>query len=66
MAIHPSHIPVINEVSSPGQDELARHARLLATVEEAQTNGPGEPEELKGRRVDRPVGKSVDRPVERG
>lgn len=39
MAIHPSHIPVINEVSSPGPDELARHARLLATVEEAQTNG---------------------------
>ncbi|MEU9785606.1 hypothetical protein AB0H92_32385 [Streptomyces phaeochromogenes] len=39
MAIHPSHIPVINEVFSPGPDELARHARLLATAEEAQTNG---------------------------
>ncbi|WP_151481816.1 HpcH/HpaI aldolase/citrate lyase family protein [Streptomyces albicerus] len=41
MAIHPSHIPVINEVFSPDPDELARYARLLATVEAAQTNGQG-------------------------
>jgi citrate lyase subunit beta / citryl-CoA lyase len=41
MAIHPSHIPVINEVFSPTPDELARCARLIATVEAAQTNGTG-------------------------
>ncbi|WDT52763.1 HpcH/HpaI aldolase/citrate lyase family protein [Streptomyces sp. G7(2002)] len=41
MAIHPSHISVINEVFSPGPDELARCARLIAAVEEAQANGAG-------------------------
>ncbi|MGY5079541.1 HpcH/HpaI aldolase/citrate lyase family protein [Streptomyces nigrescens] len=41
MAIHPSHISVINEVFSPGADELARCARLIAAVEEAQANGAG-------------------------
>ncbi|MFJ3952411.1 HpcH/HpaI aldolase/citrate lyase family protein [Streptomyces libani] len=41
MAIHPSHISVINEVFSPGSDELARCARLIAAVEEAQANGAG-------------------------
>ncbi|MFE7784115.1 HpcH/HpaI aldolase/citrate lyase family protein [Streptomyces nigrescens] len=41
MAIHPSHISVINEVFSPGPDELARCARLIAALEEAQANGAG-------------------------
>ncbi|MFF3544762.1 HpcH/HpaI aldolase/citrate lyase family protein [Streptomyces platensis] len=41
MAIHPSHISVINEVFSPGPDELARCARLIAAVEAAQANGAG-------------------------
>jgi citrate lyase subunit beta/citryl-CoA lyase len=41
MAIHPSHIPVINEAFSPGPDDLARYARLIATVEEAQARGAG-------------------------
>ncbi|GAA2643847.1 CoA ester lyase [Streptomyces vastus] len=41
MAIHPSHIPVINDAFSPGPEELARYARLVATVEQAQARGQG-------------------------
>jgi citrate lyase subunit beta/citryl-CoA lyase len=41
MAIHPSHVPVINEVFSPGADELARAERLIAAVREAQAQGAG-------------------------
>ncbi|MBO8195647.1 CoA ester lyase [Streptomyces oryzae] len=41
MAIHPSHIPVINAVFSPTPEELDRAARLLATVQEARTRGAG-------------------------
>lgn len=41
MAIHPSHVPVINEVFSPGPAELARSARLIAAVEAAQGDGTG-------------------------
>ncbi|WP_433438920.1 HpcH/HpaI aldolase/citrate lyase family protein [Nonomuraea sp. CA-141351] len=41
MAIHPSHIPVINEAFSPSPDELARYARLIEAVEAAQAAGAG-------------------------
>ncbi|MDX3519989.1 CoA ester lyase [Streptomyces scabiei] len=41
MAIHPSHVPVINEVFSPGPAELARCAELIAAVEAAQGDGRG-------------------------
>ncbi|NGO06487.1 CoA ester lyase [Streptomyces sp. HC44] len=41
MAVHPSHVPVINDVFSPGPDELARCARLIAAVEQAQAQGRG-------------------------
>ncbi|PZG08651.1 HpcH/HpaI aldolase/citrate lyase family protein [Nonomuraea aridisoli] len=41
MAIHPSHVPVINEVFSPGAEELARCRRMIAAVEEAQARGAG-------------------------
>lgn len=41
MAIHPSHVPVINEVFSPSSEELTRYARLLAAVEQAQAHGDG-------------------------
>ena len=41
MAIHPCHVPVINEVFSPGPDELARCAELIAAVEAAQREGTG-------------------------
>ncbi|MGI5283284.1 HpcH/HpaI aldolase/citrate lyase family protein [Nonomuraea polychroma] len=41
VAIHPSHVPLINEVFSPGSDELDRCARLVAAVEAAQASGSG-------------------------
>ena len=41
MAIHPSHVPIINETFSPDPDELARYTRLIAAVEQAQANGDG-------------------------
>ncbi|MEU0073927.1 CoA ester lyase [Streptomyces sp. NPDC006332] len=41
MAIHPSHVPVLNEVFSPSPAELARAARLIAAVEQAQERGEG-------------------------
>ncbi|WP_231976083.1 HpcH/HpaI aldolase/citrate lyase family protein [Streptomyces sp. 3214.6] len=41
MAIHPSHVPVINQVFSPSPDELDRCAELIAAVEAAQEDGRG-------------------------
>ncbi|WP_309237945.1 CoA ester lyase [Streptomyces albidus (ex Kaewkla and Franco 2022)] len=41
VAVHPSHVPVINEVFSPGPDELARCARLIEAVRDAQSRGAG-------------------------
>ncbi|MFE6166172.1 HpcH/HpaI aldolase/citrate lyase family protein [Streptomyces sp. NPDC056486] len=41
MAIHPSHVPVINEVFAPGADELTRARELIAAVEAAQARGTG-------------------------
>ncbi|SDQ16753.1 citrate lyase subunit beta / citryl-CoA lyase [Actinopolyspora saharensis] len=41
MAIHPSHVPIINEVFSPSPEELARWERLVATVEQARSRGEG-------------------------
>jgi citrate lyase subunit beta/citryl-CoA lyase len=49
--IHPSHVAVVNEVFSPGPDELARCARLIAAVEEAQARGAGAVR-FEGRMVD--------------
>ncbi|MEV7089381.1 aldolase/citrate lyase family protein [Streptomyces sp. NPDC093085] len=41
MAIHPSHVAVINEVFSPRPAELDRAARLIAAVAEARARGAG-------------------------
>ncbi|MEW2116125.1 CoA ester lyase [Streptomyces sp. NPDC005474] len=41
LAIHPSHVPVINEVFTPDAAELARCAGLIAAVEAAQRAGTG-------------------------
>lgn len=41
MAVHPSHVPVINEVFSPDAGELARAERLIAAVRQAQAQGAG-------------------------
>ncbi|ANS63349.1 citryl-CoA lyase [Streptomyces lincolnensis] len=49
--IHPSHVPVVNGVFTPGPDELARHQRLIAAVERAQAEGAGAVR-FEGRMVD--------------
>ena len=64
MAIHPSHVPVINEVFSPGPDELARCARLLAAVEAAQADGRGAVA-FEGAMVDEAMAATARRMLER-
>jgi citrate lyase subunit beta/citryl-CoA lyase len=41
MAVHPSHVAVINDVFSPSPEEIARYERLVAAVSEAQARGAG-------------------------
>lgn len=41
VAIHPAHVPIINDVFSPDSEELARWERLIAAVEQAQACGEG-------------------------
>lgn len=49
--IHPSHVGVVNDVFSPGEAELDRHARLIASVEKARAEGVGAIR-FEGRMVD--------------
>lgn len=51
MAVHPSHVPVINEVFSADADELARAERLIAAVRQGQAQGAGAVT-FEGRMVD--------------
>ncbi|MBS1882220.1 MAG: CoA ester lyase [Actinobacteria bacterium] len=37
--IHPSHVPVVNDVFAPGEDELDRDRRLIEAMEEAERSG---------------------------
>lgn len=41
IAIHPSHVPVINEVFTPSDSEIEYHEALLATMTEAIARGDG-------------------------
>jgi citrate lyase subunit beta / citryl-CoA lyase len=41
MAIHPTHIPVINEVFTPTSEEIERWQEVIRTMREAQANGIG-------------------------
>jgi citrate lyase subunit beta/citryl-CoA lyase len=41
IVIHPSHVPVVNEVFTPTDDEVEYHERLVAFVEEATAAGHG-------------------------
>jgi citrate lyase subunit beta/citryl-CoA lyase len=64
MAIHPSHVPVINEVFSPGPAELARCAELVAAVEAAQKDGAGAVT-FRGEMVDEAMALTARRTLER-
>ena len=39
--IHPSHVPVVHEVYTPTDEEVAYHEELVATVEKAVAEGHG-------------------------
>ncbi|WP_341229071.1 CoA ester lyase [Nocardioides salarius] len=39
--IHPSHVPVVHEVFTPSDDEVAYHEDLVATMEKAVAEGQG-------------------------
>ncbi|WP_101523544.1 MULTISPECIES: CoA ester lyase [Nocardioides] len=39
--IHPSHVPVVHEVFTPSDEEVAYHEELVATVEKAAADGHG-------------------------
>ncbi|WP_293787330.1 CoA ester lyase [uncultured Aeromicrobium sp.] len=41
IAIHPTHVPVIHEIYTPSDDEVAYHEGLVAAVEEAAAQGHG-------------------------
>ncbi|MFD1858340.1 CoA ester lyase [Aeromicrobium camelliae] len=41
IAIHPTHVPVIHEIYTPSDDEVAYHEGLVAAVEEAAARGHG-------------------------
>lgn len=40
-AIHPSHIPVINDIYSPSQDEIDEACDIVSVVAEAAARGEG-------------------------
>ncbi|MCY3576996.1 MAG: CoA ester lyase [bacterium] len=41
MIIHPTHIPIVNQIFSPSPDEIDSWRRLIAAVEEAEAQGIG-------------------------
>jgi citrate lyase subunit beta/citryl-CoA lyase len=41
MAIHPTHIPIINEVFTPTVEEIERWQEVIRVMREAQANGVG-------------------------
>lgn len=41
IAIHPSHVPVINDVFTPSDEEVAYYEDLVATMEKAVAEGEG-------------------------
>ena len=41
IAIHPSHVPVVNEAFSPTAEDIAFHEGLIAAYDEAAAEGHG-------------------------
>lgn len=62
--IHPSHVPVVNEVFAPDAEELARCERLIAAVERAQAEGAGAVL-FEGRMVDEAMAATARRTLAR-
>lgn len=51
VVIHPSHVPVVNEVFTPSDEEVAYYEELVAAVERAQAAGDGAAR-FRGQHVD--------------
>ncbi|MGI9577022.1 MAG: HpcH/HpaI aldolase/citrate lyase family protein [Microthrixaceae bacterium] len=65
-AIHPAQIPVINEVFTPGQDEVMAAQRLVDLYEFHKSQGTGAFVDDSGRMVDEAVVRSARRTLARG
>jgi citrate lyase subunit beta/citryl-CoA lyase len=39
LLIHPSHVPIVNEIFTPSKDEIAHWKKLIAAVEQAEREG---------------------------
>lgn len=64
-AIHPAQVPVINEVFTPGEDEVARAARLVELYDEHRAVGTGAFVDDEGRMVDEAVVRAARRTLSR-
>ncbi len=64
-AIHPDQVPVINEVFTPGEDEIARARRLLELHDEHRSGGAGAFVDDEGRMVDEAVVRAARRTLSR-
>ncbi len=58
-AIHPAQVPVINDVFSPGPEEVEAARRLVAAFEDAERRGTGVVTDDSGRMVDVAVVRSA-------
>ena len=54
MAIHPSQVPILNEIFSPAPDIVAYSKRVIAAYEKALVEGKGTVQ-LEGKMIDNPV-----------
>jgi len=64
-AIHPSQLAVINQTFTPGDDELERARRVLAELEQAESEGARGAVELDGKMIDEASRKQAEQVVAR-
>jgi citrate lyase subunit beta/citryl-CoA lyase len=64
-AIHPAQVPVINEVFTPGEEEVARATRLVELHDEHRASGTGTFVDDEGRMVDEAVVRAARRTLSR-
>lgn len=62
LAIHPSHISVINQVFIPSKEEIERAKQIIATFEKAKGNAC----QFEGQMIDVPVYEAAKKTITRG
>ena len=60
-AIHPAQIPVINEVFTPSEAEVAAARRVVELYEDAISRGSGVIADDQGRMIDEPIARAARR-----